>query len=234
MRRELLLAMFSNTTWAFRDQTGKGALSVKPLANGDSDLYNPLFGEEDLTTDNHYYGLNYLSAAIDATNNPVTTIVEDLEEHFGGTDLYGANVVVWFNKAQTPIMKTLPGFNNQGLSRYETTAQGESVLIGVPTGVPGKLIGWAGAWLYEWPWIPANYLWGMDLDAPKPLRMRVDPENVGLGAGALQLVAQQEVHPFKGSFYSQRYGFGVVNRLNGVIAQLVASINYTIPAAYVR
>jgi hypothetical protein len=79
--------------------------------------------------------------------------------------------------------------------------------------------------------MPAEYLLGIHMDAPAPLRMRLDPADTGLGAG-LQLVAENERFPISSAFYRNRFGFGVGNRLNGVVVQLVASTSYTIPTGY--
>jgi hypothetical protein len=61
--------------------------------------------------------------------------------------------------------------------------------------------------------------------------MRVDPADTGLGMG-LQLVAEDERYPIKSAHYRNRFGYGVRNRLNGVVVQLVASTSYTIPTIY--
>lgn len=234
MRKEILKALFPNTNWSLKDETGAGDLTIKPLANGDSDLYNPVYGSEDLATENHYLESGYAPSAIDATNNPVTTIVDELEEHFGGPSTNGSNIAIFFNKAQRAKLKALPDFNDDGMSVFENPGADVTTITGLPEGLPGKVIGYAGAWLVEWPFIPANYLKGIHLDAPKPLKMRVDPAEVGLGSGDLQLVQTDQAFPLKASFYRHRYGFGVGNRLNGVVMELGTGGTYTAPAGLAR
>jgi hypothetical protein len=72
---------------------------------------------------------------------------------------------------------------------------------------------------------------GIHLDAPAPLKKRVDPTAVGLGRG-LQLVSEDTDHPFVGSHWSHRFGFGVANRLSAVVMELGTGGTYTIPTAY--
>jgi hypothetical protein len=69
------------------------------------------------------------------------------------------------------------------------------------------------------------------LEAPAPVIKRVDPAATGLGRG-LQLVAEDESFPFTASFWRHRFGFGVGNRLNGVVMELGTGGTYTVPAAY--
>lgn len=233
MRKEILKAVFSNTDFNVIDQNGAGNLAVKPLANGDATLYTPVQGSEDLAVENHYLESGYAASAIDGTNNPVTTIVDELEEHFGGGAIGGRDVVVFFNKAQRAKLKALPDFTDDGLDTHLEPGADVTTVVGLPQGLPGKVIGSAGAWLVEWDYIPANYLHGFHLSAPKPLKMRVDAAP-GLGDGNLVLVQKDKSFPLESSFYRQRYGFGAANRLNGVVMELGTGGSYTIPTLYAR
>jgi hypothetical protein len=79
--------------------------------------------------------------------------------------------------------------------------------------------------------VPATYGIALHLDAPKPLKRRVDPASTGLGRG-LQLVSSNEEFPLQGATYRNRYGFGVGNRLNGVVMEIAAGGGYTVPTGY--
>jgi hypothetical protein len=70
------------------------------------------------------------------------------------------------------------------------------------------------------------------MNAPAPLLERIDPPDTRLSPG-LQLVAKEADHPFTSSYYSSRFGYGVGNRLNGVVLELGTGGTYTIPASYV-
>jgi hypothetical protein len=103
----------------------------------------------------------------------------------------------------------------------------------LPAGVPGRILGRhnAGVWVVEWRWIPANYLLAIHMGAPKPLIQRADPPDTSLPAG-LTLVAEEMDQPFKSSYWSHRFGFGVGNRLNGVVLELGTGGTYTVPSGY--
>ena len=99
--------------------------------------------------------------------------------------------------------------------------------------VPGRILGRtdSGVWVSEWRWVPSGYIVNVSLDAPPPLKMRVDPDDTGLGSG-LQLVAEDELNPLRVAYWENRFGIGCANRLNGVVIQLKASGSYDIPSGY--
>lgn len=228
MRHEVLRALFNNGARTFVDERW-GSLTVQPLANGDSVTYPPALGSENDATDDHYLVSGYAAADVSATNNPIPTLVEELEEHFG--EVAGnSNVVVFINPAQAAKLQALAGFDAIE-DRYIRSGANTDVPTGLP-GVPGKVIGRAhGAWISQWRWVPANYLMGIHLDAPPPLKMRVDPAGTGLGRG-LQLVARDQQYPLESAHFRHRFGVGVSNRLNGVVMQLKASGTYDVPTAF--
>lgn len=231
MRFEILKAIFKNTTTNFVDPMW-GTLTVQPLANGDSVTFPPVIGSEAEATDTHYLESGYIAANISDTNNPLVTIEAELVEHFGksqGND----NVAVFINSAQKAKVEDLTDYielpDNFIIPGLQT-----ATLTGLPARIPAtaRVVGRTnGCWVVEWEWIPANYMVGIHLDAPAPLRMRVDPADTGLGSG-LQLIAQEMEHPFETSYWSNRFGIGVANRLNGVVMELGTGGTYDIPAAY--
>jgi hypothetical protein len=72
---------------------------------------------------------------------------------------------------------------------------------------------------------------GFHIDAPKPLVRRVDPAEVQLGDGSLELVIEDEKFPMEQSDFRQRYGYGAGNRLNAVVIEFANGGSYTVPAA---
>lgn len=228
VRFEMLKALFNSTAATFVDPIN-GSLTIERLANGDSVVYPPVLGSETEATDNHYLESNYAATAISDTNNPYITIREELEEHFG-TSTGGDNIVVFINNAETPETEDLSDFDAVP-DNYVRVGSNTDVPQGLPT-VPGKVIGRTnGVWVVEWRWMPANYMFGIHLDAPKPLKMRVDPADTGLGTG-LQLVARDQQYPIESAHYRHRFGFGCANRLNGVVMELGTGGSYSVPAAY--
>jgi hypothetical protein len=228
VRFEMLKALFNSTAATFVDPIN-GSLTIERLANGDSVVYPPVLGSETEATDNHYLESNYAATAISDTNNPYITIREELEEHFGAST-GGDNIVVFINNAETPETEDLSDFDAVP-DNYVRVGSNTDVPQGLPT-VPGKVIGRTnGVWVVEWRWMPANYMFGIHLDAPRPLKMRVDPADTGLGTG-LQLVARDMQYPIESAHYRHRFGFGCANRLNGVVMELGTGGSYSVPAAY--
>ncbi len=229
VRFEILKRLFNNTNFTFADDIN-GSLTVVPLANGDAVVYPPILGSEAEATESHYYGTNYLSGSISDTNNPFVTARNELEEHFGTPTGFG-NTVAFINSAEVAKTEALTDYD-QVNDNFIRVGGNADVPQGLPV-VPGRVIGRTnGVWVVEWRWIPANYILALDLDSPKPLKMRVDPADTGLPRG-LQLVQTDRQFPLIGSHYRHRFGLGTANRLNGVAQYLVVSTSYTIPTAYV-
>jgi hypothetical protein len=230
VRFELLKALMNNTQDTFVDPMW-GSLSIEPLANGDSVVYPPVLGSESEAAEDHYLESGYAAASISDANDPIVTIVDDLEHHFGAAT-GGSNIVIFVNNAQRSQIGGLTDFDPV-VDRFISPGTQTATPDGLPGNVPGRTLGRhnAGAWIVEWRWIPANYCVGVHLDAPGPLIKRTDPAYTGLPAG-LALVKEDDVHPFTNSHYSHRFGFGAGNRLNGVVVELGTGGTYSIPSAY--
>jgi len=229
VRFEVLKALLNSGVDTFVDPLW-GSLSIQPLANGDAVVYPPVLGSESEATENHYIETGYLSAAISDTNNPFPLVRDELEEHFGAPT-GGSNIVAFINSAQTNVVTALSDFD-EVTDRFTTPGANRDVLNGLPAALPGRVLGRSnGVWVVEWRFVPANYLIGIHLDAPKPLFQRVDPADTGLAQG-LSLVATDEEHPISASYYEHRFGFGCGNRLNGVVYEFGNGGTYTVPTAY--
>jgi len=229
VRLELMKALLDKTAYTFADPI-HGDLSVVPLANGDAVLYPPVIGSDTEATEDHYLYSGYAVASISDTNNPIKTMVEDLVHHFADP-AGGSNVVVFINPDATPYVEALTDFN-EVTDRFVRQGDDQSEVINLPTNVPGKIIGrCSGAWISEWRWLPATYMFAIHLDQPKPLKVRVDPADTGLPRG-LALTAKSEIAPLENSHYRHRFGVAVENRLNGVAMFLTTGSSYTVPTGY--
>lgn len=231
MRFEILWRLFNNANRTVPAWNKIPALTVKPLANGDSDLYPPVIGVESEATENHYVETNYAVASISDTNNPLETARQDLEEHFGTPQGFGNVAFFGGTTVTTKIANTLTDFDPVDDSHKMSGANRDQVTGEFPN-VPGRIIGRSnGVWVVEWAWIPANYGVSIDLDAPAPLKVRRDPASTGLRRG-LHLAGESNVHPLHARHWRNRYGVGVANRLNGVIQEFGTGGTYSIPAPY--
>lgn len=231
VRFEMLKAILNNTARTFTDESlNTPTLTIQPLANGDSVVFPPVLGSESEATENHYLESGYAAASISDSNNPIQTIVDELEEHFGATQ-GGSNIAVFINNAQRAKVEALADFSEVP-DMYVVVGDNTDYAENLPQGLPGRIIGRCnGAWIVEWRFIPANYMVGIHLDAPKPLIKRVDPAATGLGQG-LQLVAKSMDHPLESAFWRHRFGIGCGNRLNGVVMELGTGGTYDIPSGY--
>ena len=228
VRFQILNALLGSTQTSFDDPL-YGALSIEPLANGDSVVYPPILGATAEATENHYLSAGYAVSAISDTNDPYATIVVELEEHFG-SPTGGSNIVTFIPSGVVAKTKAMTDFVAVNDRRIEPGVNAATV-YGLPAGLPGKILGTvSGTWVVEWRYLPATYVLALNLDAPKPLVMRVDPADTGLGGG-LQLVATSDKFPFTQSDYSHRFGLGAGNRLNGV-AMIISAAAWSVPSGY--
>lgn len=231
-RFEILRALMNNTARTFVDEWpgGGGTLSIVPLANQDGTLYPPILGSETEQQRQHYITSGYAASAISDTNNPYFTLRDGLEAVFGAPQGFG-NIACMINNAQAARTEALTDFvpiEDIGIQLGDDDSRPR----GIPAGLPGRAIGRvSGAWVVEWRWVPANYIVAVNLDAPPPLKERIHPEFTGLGSG-LQLIAEDEKYPIESSHYEDDFGFGVGNRLNGMVMELTTDATYDIPAAY--
>ena len=229
-RRLLFQALMRSTANTFSDPK-RGALSIQGLANGDAVVYSPVIGATTGATENHLLASGYTAANISDTNDPITTIVNELEEHFGTPTAGTSDIVVFINNAQNAKISALTKFVETPLVDVRVGAQ-TAVPTNLPTGLPGRVIGrhGAGAWIVEWRSWPADYIMGIHRGEEPPLVRRVDPAGTGLPRG-LTLISEDMLHPFRHSVWHNRFGFGAANRLNGVIVKLTTG-SYDVPAAY--
>jgi hypothetical protein len=229
VRFEILKALMNNAADTFVDEDW-GSLIVQPLANNDGTIYPPVLGSSDEADDNHYLESGYAPTAISDINDPLTTIKNELEEHFGVGEA-GSDVLVLTNPDAVPGIRLLADFvgvTDKGVNPGQDTA----ILALLPNGYPGTLIGRAkGVWIAEWRFLPPTYMVGVHTTAPKPLVKRVDPGDMGIPNG-LALVAQDEEFPFRNSFWRHRFGLGIANRLNGVVLENGTGGTYTVPTLY--
>ena len=231
----ILEPIFNNVAQTFSDMR-VGSLTIQCLANGDSVVYPPKFGTTTEATENQYLAPNYLESGISNTNNPFLSIRDQLEPHFGFPQ-GGSPIVALVNSSATKYIKLMPGFDDY-TNRYLVPGDNITTLKDLPPMPPsGRIIGVegiSGVVVFEWPRIPSGWMIGIHLEALKPLKKRIDPPYATslLGQGELMMVSQDEDYPFRTNRWRNRYGYGVANRLNGVVVALNGTSSYTIPSGY--
>jgi len=231
LRWNILLAIFEDTNLVWTDPL-HGNLTITRLANTDGTLYPPVLGSETEADDDHYSEAAYNVAAIADANNPVTTLVAEIAEHFGGVGSSGRQFVYFHGADQTAYLAAITGYVPISDQYIQLSVATDDVRSWprVPGRIHGRL---SGAWLSEWDgWIPDTYGLCILQGVPPPLLKRNDPADTGLGRG-LQLVATDGNHPMQQAHYEHRYGFGCGNRLSAAVIELSGEgATYTPPTEY--
>lgn len=236
VRFELLKALMYRANATFSDERW-GDLTITRLANTDGTTYPPILGSVTDADDEHYAETGFAATAIDDTHDPwsgvgMTTpasfsIIDELEEHFG-VGAGESEIVSFINKAEVSEVSALTDFEEIHQRQIAEGSQ-SATPVGAPANIPGTVIGRhrAGAWIVRWDMIPANYILSVHAGAEAPLKKRVDPAP-GLGTD-LQIVARDEVFPFKETTWRHIFGFGVANRLNGCVVECGVGGSYSNP-----
>lgn len=230
--KRILRPIFKNTNTAFTDPI-KGALTLVPLANNDGTLYPPPYGTEAEAQQNFYLAPSYSESGISNANNPFTLIRNALEPMYGFPQ-GGSPIVALVNTTAVQYARALAGFDEY-TNRYADPGDDITTLTGLPDLPPGMRIvgvdGEAGVVIAEWPRMPSGWMIGLHLDAPKPLKRRVDPANTNLPRG-LHVWSKTQDNPYQTSRWRLREGYGVGNRIGAVVVALNGTNTYSIPTAY--
>lgn len=218
MRRHMLAALFTNVTFTFTDKL-VGALTVQPLANGDTVTYMRRGGATAIDT--HQLGSATITAAL------FGTIYTELSEHPGNGD----RVVVYIPSASVATVTGLTGFVpvgdpdvEIGIGTNRLRSGGSADILGPGVAILGKI---NQCWVVEWPSVPDDYMIAVAPDAEDtPLAMREYPD------AALQGFFT-ETHSPDGARLQVSYiryaGFGALNRVSAVVVR-TNNATYAIPS----
>lgn len=222
-RFQILKTLFNETNDTVTDRFA-GSITVRKLANGDGSTYPAVLGSTTEGDDDHYLESGYAASSISDTNNPFSTIREELEEHFGM-----GQIVAFINPAQRAKVSDLTAFVDT-TPQFTVAGQDTAVIAGGLPTVPGKVIGAVSDVLVsEWRWIPANYIVAVDMSQPGPLMQRTP---IPAELKGFKLEAEESTDPFFKRTWRERFGYGGGNRLNGVVMELGTGGTYSIPAIY--
>jgi len=221
VRDHILAALFASSSYTYTDPD-HGSLTIKGLANGDTDKYLFDGGADAMAIDTHYLAT---ASAIADDANPFPTIYSEIMEH-----PWNAGDVISFIptglKSTVEALANFYEYSDPNIRLGANTAE----LIGTPNvNVPGKLLGRVDkVWVVEWKPLPAGYMINVATDGEKPLQMREDEE--AELRGFIQ-VAERNDHPWYERQYIRRAGFGGYNRV-GAVVQLIGNGTYSVPTGY--
>lgn len=226
----ILKPLFNNVAQTFQD-VQHGALTIQCGANQDGTLYPPVFGSIVDAQANNYLAPNYIESAISDANNPYKLIRDTLEPHYGFPQ-GGSPIIALVNTSAVSTSKLLTNFD-EFTNRYLIPGANITTLTGLPEGFQGgRIVGVSdGVVIVEWPRIPTGWMLGMHMDAPKPLKRRVDPARTGIAPG-LKMVSKDMEFPFHNNRWRNRLGYGVSERLNIVAVALNGTPSYTVPTLF--
>lgn len=222
MRDHVFAALYNNANWTYTDEE-HGALTVKPLANSDSDTYLIQTGAQSGTTDTHYLAQ---ANAIDDSNDPFPAIYTELTEHPEN----GGQVIAFIPSGLKASVQGLTSFYTSNNAIVDPGPNAARVAQTLNAAVPGVQFGVhdSGIFLVEWSAMPANYIIAVTTQGDRPLAMREDtvPQLRGFNK-----VAERNDYPYFESQYLRKAGFGAQNRV-GAVVQRIGSGSYAIPTGY--
>lgn len=222
MRRQMLAALFSFTTWTYTDPL-LGAITVQPLAlTADGNLYPRTSGSA--ATDQHMYAqANAIGASSD---NPYPTIYSELTEHPQNS----GQVIALIPTALKATTQALATFNPVADANVQAGNASDRLVGTLDVQVPGTLIGYedSGVWIVEWDKLPATHGIAFMSGGDRPLAMREHPEPELQG---FNKVAERNDHPFYESQWLRMAGFGARNRVGAVVFR-IGNGTYDEPSGY--
>jgi len=241
-RTDIMTAIFNDSSYTFTDER-RGSLTVQPLANSASDSvqYPPAIGSQTgaRRSVTAYAGTDYTSANVSDSNNPTDLIRAYFKATFGAQT--GGLPIYAFVNGDTLVskIKSLTEFRPVPVA-VQTLSQ-DTEYLGIYEdliGFSGEVIGAVGNVVYvEWEYIPDDYIYSQYMRAAAPLKMRVYPDNVGMGLGTGGLLvpeAKQIDDVLDMQVWKAYFGFGVGNRLNGYVLHVTDDTAYTVPTEYAR
>lgn len=214
LKNHVLAGLFYSGTGWFHDDPDDpaGELTIKGLANGDTQQYFKTGTSGFLATDNHY-----LAQTTDllTASDPIEADREDLMEHPQNT----GEVILIGSKADQVKYTGLASFYREPNPNLQL-GSGTTQFVGTAPSAPlGEFLGYhlSDVYVYLWRGMPSNYYVMLPTGpGPKPLRQREHPEPQLRG---FQAEADREDFPYFETQYARRAGFGGWNRTGALARQ---------------
>lgn len=220
---QILSALFADDNFTFVDDD-HGDLTVKPLANGDADLYLPSGGTA-LATANHLHA--QANAIADGADNPFPTIRGMLR---GFRDTAGQLVALSSTSLRASI-EGLATFRERSDPNLSVAPNTQSLIANLAAMLPpnAELFGYAdGVFQVEWPNIPSGFGFATSTGGERPIAMREDEVESLRG---FREIGMREDIPWFEHQYHRRAGFGAWNRV-GAVAYKIGAGTYDPPTGY--
>jgi hypothetical protein len=223
--RQALFNQANNLTYADK-RTDGATIPLRRLLNADSTTIppDPYGNTFDGSTHTHFAG--YASGSFAVAD--FAALISNVQEHYL---MEGMRVLVPKNLAKTVAALTgfYPALNKDLIVANSVTH------IATPLDTNNNQDRFLGIFddgdvsadVYVRPWMPSSYLFAYNINAPKPLRMRVRPGQ----SGNLQIAADIEMYPLRAQYMEREYGISVGERANGACLKTSAS-SYSAPAAW--
>jgi hypothetical protein len=218
--RRTLFNPTNNLTYTDRFVDG-ATLPLRQLINADSAYIPPdMWGNTfDSSTHTHYSGTSSWVVA------NMTSLGTNVLEHYSS-----GQIRQYINPANESTVRGFTGFLPypdpriiQGVNADHAT--GRVLDLFSPYNRPIGILGVAEIWTK--PWVPSNYVFCFNPDAPKPLRMRVRNN----ASGSLRIAAEIDRYPLRATFMEREYGIGVVERAKGAVLYTSNSL-YAAPSEW--
>jgi hypothetical protein len=220
MRRHIMAALFNDSEWTYTDPRW-GALTVKPLANGDAVTYVRKGGVT--ATDTHYLAQ---AAAISNAANPFETIYDELMEHPSNGD---GDVVVYVATSLKASIKSLTAFVEVDDADVQKGANSDSLVAPIRPGFGDTVLGKVDrCWIVEWKALPADYMFAHAVDGGPVLTMREHAEGELQGFYPERFDADGNT---MGTRMLRMCGFGVHNRV-GALCYYVGGAAWVDPTEF--
>lgn len=224
MKRHILGALFTKDSYTFTDKV-HGALTVQPLANGDTVKYQKKNGAYE--TANHYLG--YANAIDDGADNPFPAIHTLLTAYDSAN---GKPIITYIHDDQMASIKALATFVAVPDTAIIQSISSDTLNTSqIPDpGIGEEIIGRAdGHWICRCAAIPSGYMLSCVVGMEMPV---VQQRNMPVPALQGLFEEQANVDGNLSKLSLIRYaGFGVKNRI-GAVCTKIGNGTYSAPSDY--
>ena len=229
LRRRVLSALFTDTSFSFADGQNT-AVTVRPLANGDSVTYVIEGADTVAATHTHYVAQ---AAAIADATDPFAVAYTHLIEHPSNA---GSRIVSYIASSLKATTKALADFVpvastdtvlGANLSRVREDISNDDLMK--IKGPGGEILGQVDkVWVVEYPGLPTGYMITVAIDNAQPLlRMRYDDD---FGPDMVEETNMVDGNREETRFL-RYYGIAVHDRVGAVVTR-IGNASYAIPTGY--